>query len=665
MSFKKKIYDILVGKQPPISRRYVRYKEQGKSPAARAVYLFRLNFCFYILRDRELSRFGRSAAKPYCKGAESALSLREPPEELAERLSKFGAVSFDIFDTLIYRPFARPVDLFHIVGAETGLLNFAELRRYCERKSRDRRFAENGTYEVTFDDIYQYMEEYAGSSFAKAREAELAAELSLCFANPYMKRVWELLREKNVRIVVTSDMYLDRQFLEELLRKNGFDGFEKLFVSNEHGASKYHGGLYEIVKNYLQCPDIAHVGDNPQSDVEMAKKHGVTPFRCPNPNTVGNTYRPADMSRIVGSAYCGVVNAKLHSGLAKYPMLYEYGYAYSGIFTLGFCRFIHDIAEKRGADRVLFLARDGDLLKRVYDMLYPESDTEYFLWSRMAATKLCLEDNTADFIRRFVYHKCGGSHTGRGLLAQMELSELADKCPCRDELITDKNYEELARYIIANRDKAAALYKPQYDGAQRYFAGMLDGCKRALAVDIGWAGSGGAAIAQLAEKWGMDCEIIGVIGCANDSSAEQPDCSEALLQSGKMYAYCYSQRHNRDIYNAHDAAQGHNIYFEMLLGSQTASLRGFREDGSPIFGGSEKDNAQTVSLIHAGALDFIADYTERFADYPYMLDISGSDAYAPFGAAVKVGGKYFRAVLGECSFNAGVGTEESTVNKQI
>ena len=103
----------------------------------------------------------------------------------------------------------------------------------------------------------------------------------------------------------------------------------------------------------------------------------------------------------------------------------------------------------------------------------------------------------------------------------------------------------------------------------------------------------------------------------------------------------------------------------MLLGSESASLRGFREDGSPIFGGSEKDNARTVSLIHAGALGFIADYTARFADYPYMLDISGSDAYAPFGSAVRAGGKYFRAVLGECSFISGVGTEESPINKQI
>lgn len=82
MSFKKRVYDILVGKQPPIRRLYVRYKEQGRSRAARAWYLFRLNFSYYVLRDRELIRFGRPAVKYYCKGAESTLSRREPPSAL-------------------------------------------------------------------------------------------------------------------------------------------------------------------------------------------------------------------------------------------------------------------------------------------------------------------------------------------------------------------------------------------------------------------------------------------------------------------------------------------------------------------------------------------------------------------------------------------------------
>lgn len=222
MKLKKKIYNALVAKKQSIRRLYVKYKAQGKSPLKRAVYLFRLNFSYYILGDKRLSRFGNSKSKPYCKGPESSLDLQASPEKLAERLAEFDAVSIDIFDTLLLRPFASPVDLFHIAGAEAGLLNFAELREHCEKEAREKQHKIKGSYEIDIDDIYDYIGEYAGADYLRAKDKELEAEMNLCYPNPYMKRVWELLREKNVKIFVISDMYLKSKFLERLLIKKGF-----------------------------------------------------------------------------------------------------------------------------------------------------------------------------------------------------------------------------------------------------------------------------------------------------------------------------------------------------------------------------------------------------------------------------------------------------------
>lgn len=658
MKLKKKIYNILVARKAPIRYRYVKYKAQGKSPLKRAVYLFRLNFSYYVLKDKRLSKYGGVRSKPYSEGAESRLNLKASPEKTAEELSRFDGVSFDIFDTLIFRPFASPTDLFHIVGAETELLNFAETRELCERRAREQKFLRCGSYEISIDDIYGYMEKYAGACRAAAKDKELEAEMNLCRANPYMKKVWELLREKKVKLFVISDMYLKSDFLEKLLEKNGFSGFEKLLVSNEYGCSKNDGGLYETAKKLMPKGRLAHVGDNPHSDLSKSREHGFTAFGYKNVNECGAAFRPSEMSRIIGSAYAGIVNAKLHCGLEEYPMLYEYGYLYSGIFALGFCGFIHGIRLKRQADKVLFLARDGDLLKRIYDKLYPDERTEYFLWSRLAAVKLCFSDNVHDFIRRFIYHKCGYKFTAAKLLEQMELGGLSDECPMKDTVITEKNYMELGRFIIEHKEKIASIYGDQTLGARKYFEKTLSDSKRVLAVDVGWAGSGGAAISALCKKWGFDTRVIGVVAGTNDSFGEQPDASEGLLQSGKMYAYCFSQSHNRDIYTSHDSAQGHNAFFEMLLGSETASLKGFNSDGTPVFSENEEGNGETVRLIHSGAMDFFRDYSERFAEYPYMLNIGGSDAYAPFLAAIKDGGRYFKAVLGECRFNFGVGTKE-------
>ena len=653
-------------KNPPILKSYLSYKNKHSSFIGRTFYLFRLNFSYYVLRNKTLDGYSKNVAL-YSKGSESSLSFVEPPESLADKLSEFQAVSFDIFDTLIFRPFAKPTDLFHIVGARTGLLNFADVRADCELKARQKKHASSNTYEIDIDEIYDAVNYFAGTSFVIAKQSELEAELELCYANPYMKEVWNILKSKSVRLVVTSDMYLKQEFLEELLKKNGFDGYEKLFVSNEYGKSKHDGGLYDTVKEYLACERIAHVGDNKLSDVDNAKKHGFVSFLYLNSSFMGNPYRPVTMSRIIGSAYSGIVNNRLHCGMKSYPMLYEYGYVYSGIFVLGFCRYIRKIAQETGADRILFLARDGDLLKRVYDKLYPNSPTAYFLWSRLAAVKLCAGENILDFVRRFVYYKSNGTYTAGKIFREMGQENLLADFEPGDVLIDEKNVSRLEKYILDNADRITERYKAETAGAKHYFNHMLDGSRKALAVDVGWAGSGGVAIGRLADKWGLGTEIIGVIAGTNTDTNDQPDASEALLQSKRMYAYCFSQSHNRHIYEAHNIAAGHNIFFEMLLGSETPSLKGFKENGEPLFSQGEKDNPQTVSLIHKGAIDFVNDYTAHFGDIPYMLDISGSDAYAPFLTAVRDGNVYFRAVLGSCSFNAGVGeeNEDKTVNSQL
>ncbi len=269
---------------------------------------------------------------------------------------------------------------------------------------------------------------------------------------------------------------------------------------------------------------------------------------CKNPNTAGNIYRPNCFSAIIGSAYSDIVNAKYHNGLEKYPSLYEYVYGYSGILALGYCNIIRKIQLETRADRVLFLARDGDLLQKIYLNLYPETDTEYFLWSRLAATKLCFEENTLDFIRRFVYHKYGDNFTAGELLEQMDLKELKSGCHFGNTVINEKNYRLLSGFIFDNKDKILKLYELLSTG----FESKLSGCTKALAVDVGWAGSGAAAIGELCRKWGLEIEVIGVNGGMNDSFAEQPNASEGvaaiekalflLLSSKSQHRYIFVPR---------------------------------------------------------------------------------------------------------------------------
>ena len=72
--------------------------------------------------------------------------------------------------------------------------------------------------------------------------------------------------------------------------------------------------------------------------------------------------------------YRGIVNAHLHNGLKLRDRDYECGFVYGGIFALGYCQFIHDYMQQHRIEKLLFLARDGDILSQVYRLLYPEED---------------------------------------------------------------------------------------------------------------------------------------------------------------------------------------------------------------------------------------------------------------------------------------------------
>ena len=45
---------------------------------------------------------------------DSQLMPRKNPKELAKELAKYDVISFDVFDTCIFRPFSKPTDLFYL-----------------------------------------------------------------------------------------------------------------------------------------------------------------------------------------------------------------------------------------------------------------------------------------------------------------------------------------------------------------------------------------------------------------------------------------------------------------------------------------------------------------------------------------------------------------------
>ena len=664
-------YNILVRRVPEIQRYYESYvdadkerhrKKRGQSWAL----LLKCNFHYYFRRRLPETAASRTETKRlYTGGSESSLSLRETPEQLAEKLRDYDVISFDLFDTLVYRPVARPADLFYFVGARLEYMGFHQLRVQAERRARNRKYQEQGTWEVTLQEIYQCLQDDMGAEAWTAMEAELQTELSLCFANPYMKRLYTRLREQGKTVIIISDMYLPAKVLRNILHNCGFVEPEQLLVSCEWGKSKHEGTLFQLAKERLGTEkSFAHVGDNFGADVDAARKNGFFAVYYPNAQEKGLRFRPDTMSRMVGSAYAGTVNTWLHNGASVYSPQYEYGYIVGGLLVLGYCTFIHRYAAAHQIDKILFLARDGKLLHEVYRRLYPEARCEYVYWSRLASVKLAAERYKRTYFTRFVEHNSHGRMTLHELVAGMELEALEERLQQQlsssmSERLTPQNAGQVVQALEKLWPEVLACYEQQQQAARQYWQSVLQGCRRACAVDIGWAGSGAVFLRYLVQhKWQIPCEIIGLLAGTDTFYTAEADESVSFLQTEKLVPYLYSEGLNREFWSTHNPGKRHNVYLEMLLTSREPSLKGFALDPD---GGVRLDfcapdpvDGQLIAEIQQGVLDFVENYCRHFAAYPELFTIPGHDAYLPFRLALNSEKDYFKLVFPDLDFKENI-----------
>ena len=655
------IYILFVNRVPGIRDRYRQRREKAKGLKRFFVwtYLIYLNLAYYLFRNKKIGVIEKypyyEMKSLYAEGNESSISKRTEPKIFAKNLAIYDIVSFDVFDTLILRPFSEPTDLFYILGHQLNYLDFARIRQEMEWKARQKKYKTKKHYEVNLDEIYTILSDETGLDKNTAMHKEVALENTYCFANPYMKEVvWELLKLKK-KIIISSDMYLNTKQIQTLLTTCGYPEFAAYYVSCDMEASKNKGDLYDLIKaKEGENKTYIHIGDNYAADIEQAKKHGLCTELYTNVNYVGMPYRAEDMSVITGGIYRGLVNAHIHNGLKEYIREYEFGYIYGGLFVTGYCQFIHEYAQKYKIDKLLFLARDGDILLKAYQKLYPEDcgKSTYVYWSRLAATKLTAKHYKYDYFRRFLYHKVNQKYTLKKIFASMELDHMLDTlCETsrftRETELMDSNVEKVRIYLMQHWEAVLMHYEEQVVAGKQYYAEILQNSKTAVAIDIGWAGSGAIALDYLVnEEWELHCPITGIIAGTNTCHNAEPHASETFLQSKKLVSYLYSQRENRDLWKFHDSGKGHNLYWEMLLDAPVGSFKGFCLDDNGKYECQFKEppmHSEKIEEIQRGILDFVGQYGELQEHLMEVASISGRDAYSPMVNALRRENKAFIA----------------------
>ena len=212
---------------------------------------------------------------------------------------KLRCLSLDVFDTLLLRNNSSELKRFYEVSCLQKLMlekkgyffSVEELFRVrCTTHNLGYRvaplvqFTREGRLDQMFSMLCQYLKlprEYV----TKLIQCEIEYESKVLTPNYPLIEIAKEAKEAGLLLVVTSDMYLSKEAMAQLLSIAVPDlKFDSIFVSSDNGVAKHSSGLlYEIVAKHLKITleSILHVGDNYYADYLQALSVGVNALHLP------------------------------------------------------------------------------------------------------------------------------------------------------------------------------------------------------------------------------------------------------------------------------------------------------------------------------------------------------------------------------------------------
>ena len=132
----------------------------------------------------------------------------------------------------------------------------------------------------------------------------------------------------------------------------------------------------------------------------------------------------------------------------------------------------------------------------------------------------------------------------------------------------------------------------------------------------------------------MDCKVYCYIAGSRDANHAKPISN---IMNGEVEAYMFSRTNNRGLYDFHSTTnKGTNgIYFELFTQACAPSFKGINESGDFLFDIPEVENYEMIEAIHQGITDFVSSYLHFAKNDPFLLNISGHDAYSAFKFIIK------------------------------
>lgn len=324
-------------------------------------------------------------------------------KDLLEAIKSAKAVSFDLFNTLIVRNITSFEDLLELVDIRLQERGIRIPDFVNKRIGAEKRLSFNRAPKL--EEIYEELlegENCKENTAKELAEAEFNIDLSLIEAR---RDVVEILNDlaKKKAVYITSDSYYTKDRIVKILKKVGVKTVSGVFVSCEYDTSKT-GNLFNRLIDESGERNILHIGDDVVSDIEAGKRHGIETFMLYGPGDLfelsgglkvqGETNSISDKIR-VGMFIANLFNSPFQfeeeSKKICVKEAKDIGFLFCAPMLMDFVRWFEEEAQAYGCTNRFLCARDGYLLKRLYEIMYPNRKVQYFYTSRISAIRAGVE----------------------------------------------------------------------------------------------------------------------------------------------------------------------------------------------------------------------------------------------------------------------------------
>ena len=382
-------------------------------------------------------------------------------DEVKEKIKTYDYISFDLFDTLLTRKVLYPELIFNLVAKRAGCLtiDFAN-----ERVKAEKALSIEGI--PNLHKIYDELQKNTKiSTLEKKRlyELEIEIEQEMLIPRKAVVQLMEYAFDLNKKVTIISDMYMGKELLMDILKQNGITKYHELLVSSEYGTDKEHD-LYQRYILSEGCGNYLHIGDNEYTDGDCAQRFGIDSYLIKSPREMmelinnpkinqcilRNEWNTVWMAGLYASRVFNDPFILYHSnGRPVIKSAYDFGFDYIGPMVTQFVLWLVQQVNKYHITNIIFISRDGYLVKKLYDYYRDLMNREkcsglpkstYILTSRTALTALSMD--TEEKIQYAA--TCSFDGSNQELLKRRFFLD-------EESIIEEKNYQDRAEYVLAHK----------------------------------------------------------------------------------------------------------------------------------------------------------------------------------------------------------------------